>query len=242
MANLLSESNIEGGNMKKLGIFLLGTLFFVFGAPFVPLGTQFVPHTWAQGSKVSDLTEKTTPPAAQSDWVYFIDMSESTAANRSKKISPQNLKRTHSKWVDSWQDMSTISGDSVFVMDLAVADTIYVDTTAIFAGATMDQITGLTVVFPQAVAGVSNIPFTVVKTDGGVTGVILVGYTANGTAYQNMWVNVQTGVTATTNRSGTSDWELDSQGDSKTFVLCPDPESDVSAYPVAKSINTGDLT
>lgn len=192
---------------------------------------------FAQGSKVSDLTEKTTPPAAQSDWVYFIDMAEATAANRSKKISAQNLKRTHTKWVNSWQDMSTISGDSVFVVDLAVADTFYIDTAGVFAGATMSPITGLTVVFPQAVAGVSNVPFTVVKADGGVTRVVLAGYTADGAVYQNMWVNVGTG--GGTNRSGTSDWEMDSQGDSKTFRLCPDPESEVSAWAVAKRINGG---
>jgi len=189
---------------------------------------------FAQGSKLTDLTELGEPPAT-SDVLYIVDLSEATAADRSKKITAQNLSRTHSKWVKSWTDFDTVGGESVYQIDLSVASTYYIDATSIFSATTMDPITGITVIFPEAAAGVSNIPFRVTKADSGATGVILVGYTSNCTSYQTMWVNVGTG--GATNRSGTSDWEIDSQGDSKTFVVCPDPESAVSAWPVCKHIN-----
>ncbi len=210
--------------MRKIFLHTLLVLGMAFsGAP-----------VFAQGSKLTDLTELAEPPAP-GDVSYIVDLSEQTAANRSKKITTFNLTRKHTKWVDSWEDFDTIGGESVYQIDPTEADTFYFDTTAIFSATTMTPVSGVTALMPQAESGVSNARITIVKADSGVTPVVVAGYTADGLTYQSIWVNI--GTPATTNQSGTTDWEIDSQGDTKTYILCPDAESPVDVWLESKVIS-----
>lgn len=194
---------------------------------------------WAD-SKVSALTQKTTPPNPTTDWLYFIDMTEATAANRSKKIAVQDLLRPKTVWVNNQSQFTTVGGDSVYQINLANGNVYMVDTTAIYAsGSGFGAVSGITIIMPAAVSGNSNVPIEIRKADSGVTPVEIWAYTADGTTFQNLWVDLtpDSGETEQpTYRSGVSVWDMETQGDVRAYRMCPDPESEVSAWPTYKIV------
>ena len=186
---------------------------------------------WAD-SKVSALTEKTTPPNPQTDWLYFIDMTETTAANRSKKISVEDLLRPKTVWVKHPNSFTTVGGESVYQIDPANGNVYMVDTSAIYlAGVTFDAVSGITILLPAAVAGISNVQVEIRKADSGLTPVQVWAYTSDGATFQRLWSDVSGATGAATNVA-----DMDTGGDTRTYRICPDPESAVSAWPVCSVI------
>lgn len=187
-------------------------------------------------SKVSALTAKTTEPDPADDLLYYIDMSETVAASRSKKISPQVFKRDRTVWVKSWSQFDTLGtvdgGDSVYQVNPDNGTIYMVDTSAIYlAGVTFDPITGITIMLPQSVSGVSNQEITIRKADSGITPIQIWAYSADGVTFQRIWRDTS-GVTGI----ATDISDMDTGGDVRTYVMCPDPESSVSAWPVSNTI------
>lgn len=186
---------------------------------------------WAD-SKVSALTQKTTPPNPQTDWVYFIDMSESVAASRSKKINVQDLIRPKTVWVNHPNQFVTVGGESIYQVDPALGNVFMIDTTSIYlSGTTFDAVSGITVMLPPPSSGNSNVQVEIRKADSGITPVQVWAYSANGITFQRIWNDM-----STEKRSGVSVWDVDNQGDVRAYRLCPDPESEVSAWPTFKII------